>query len=163
MKEFEFIDLIPRKKEEPGNNPLPPGTNPIDSANNKPPIKLVKAAYFESAEKNFTQSSTIFSNRLKSALSKEGYVFTENRAQASFRLKIEATTLYHGTENGLTICYADVTVSLYDVRSNRIVFQDELSQKGVAKTREAAGRKALEDAVPAIASKIPAWFEIIKN
>ena len=150
----------PTKVEE--EKPTKP-TSTNGNGNIEPKPKRLQAVYLESAEKNFTQSSTIFSNRLKSALSTEGYSFTESLAQASFRLKITATTRHHGTEYGLTICYADVAVALFDVRTNRSIFQDEFSQKGISSTREAAGRKALEDAAPIIANKIPAWSELIKN
>jgi len=147
------------------NPPVTIGRNEANS--NSGDIKqkqmLTQTVYFESEEKNLTQQSTIIANRLKQALSIEGYSFTDNRAQARFRLKITATTRHHGTEYGLTICYADVAVGLFDVSNNKSVFQDEFSQKGISSTREAAGRKALEDAVPMIANKVPTWSEIIRN
>jgi len=166
------FQLVPTPKDKPP--PVSPGSGQPETnggkggitsgnAHIKPEPKLLRAVYFESEEKNFTQPSTIIANRLKSALSTEGYSFTDNRAQARFRLKITATTRHHGTEYGLTICYADVTVGLFDVNNNKSVFQDVFSQKGISSTREAAGRKALEDAVPMIANKVPTWSEIIGN
>jgi len=147
------------RQEEPSVKP----TEPSDRGNSKPEPKRLQAVYLESIEKNHTQQSTIIANRLKSALSAEGYSFTESLTQSSYRLKITATTRHHGTEYGLTICYADVAVALFDIRNNKNIFQDEFSQKGISSTREAAGRKALEDAVPIIVSKIPTWIEVIKN
>ena len=115
--------------------------------------------YVESDERNFNQSSTIISNRLKAALSAKGCSFTDDPAQADFRVKITATTRLHGVEHGLTVCFADVAVALFDVKRNRSVFHDEFSQKGISTTKEAAGRKAHEDAAPAIVDKFSQWIE----
>jgi len=131
------------------------------------PIKqdqiLLQAVYLESVESNFNQRSTIIVNKLESALSEKGYSFTDNQAQARFKLKITAITRHHNSEQGLTVCFVDVAVGLFDVSRNKSVFKDEFSQKGISATREAAGRKAIEDAVPIIVNNIPPWDEIIKN
>jgi len=122
--------------------------------------QLAQAVYVfvESAETNFSQPVTIIANRLKSALSVMGCSFTDDTAQTDFRLKISARTRYQGIEQGFTICYADVAVALFDVRRNVSVFEDEFSQKGIHTSREAAGRRALEDAATAIAEKISPWI-----
>jgi len=114
--------------------------------------------FLESVESNFSRAETVLGNRLKALLSERGCSFADEPAQADFRLKIEASTRYYGAEYDFTVCYADVTVSLFDVRKDRIVFQDEFSQKGVLRTRETAGRQALEDAAPTIAEKISEWI-----
>ena len=115
--------------------------------------------YVESVERNFSQSVTIIGNRIKATLSAKGCSFTDTPEQADFLVKISASTRLHGVEHGLNICYADVGVSLFDVQKNRSVFGDEFSQKGIQTSREAAGRKALEDAAPVITDKISQWFE----
>jgi len=115
--------------------------------------------YVKSEETNFLQSTEVIANQLKSILATMGCSFVDDSARADFRLKISAKTRRHGVQHGLTVCYADVAVSLFDVRRNRTVFQDEFSQKGVHASAEAAGRKALEGAAPQIASRISAWIE----
>jgi len=115
--------------------------------------------YIESTESNFSNPTTVLANRLKSALSANGCSFTDNAAQADFRIRIKAITRYHGIEYGFTVCFADVAIQLFDVRKDRKVFQDEFSQKGISTSQEAAGRKALEDAAPVIADKISIWIK----
>ena len=115
--------------------------------------------YVESVEINFSQSSTIIANRLKADLSKKGCSFTDDPVQADFRVKITAKTRFQGNERGFAVCFADVAVGLFDVRKNKSVFEDEFSQKGIHTSWETAGRKALEDAAPAIAKKISTWIE----
>ena len=115
--------------------------------------------YMESAESNFSKPSTVVGNKLKSTLSAKGCSFTDNPAQADFRIQISATTRYHGDERGFTVCYADVAINLFDAHKNKSVFQDEFSQKGISTSQETAGRKALEDAAPVIANKISQWIE----
>ena len=115
--------------------------------------------HIESVENNFSRSTTLLTNRLRALLVEKDFSFADNTAQADFLLKIEANTRQHGVEHGLTVCYADVVINLFDVRRNRSVFQDEFSQKGISTTSEAAGRRALEDAAPTIISKISQWIE----
>ena len=115
--------------------------------------------YVESAESLFSRPTSLVANRLKSLLADMGCSFTDDTMQTDFRLKIEATTRYQGIEYGFTVCYADVTIDLFDARRERSVFKDEFSQKGISTTQEAAGRKALEDAAATIADKIAKWIE----
>lgn len=115
--------------------------------------------YMESAESNFSKPTTILANRLKSTLSGKGCSFTENPEQADYRINIEATTRHHNTEYGFATCFADVAIRLFDTRKAKTVFQDEFSQKGISTSQEAAGRKALEDAVPVIVDKISTWIQ----
>ena len=115
--------------------------------------------YMESAESNFSKPTTVVANKLKSTLAVKGCSFTDNSAQADFRLKIEAATRLHGEEHGFNVCFADVAINLFDVHKNKSVFLDEFSQKGISTSQESAGRKALEDAAPVIANKISQWIE----
>jgi len=115
--------------------------------------------YMESVETNFSQPSTIVGNRLKSNLATKGCSFIDTPEQADFRIFIKASTRYHGEERGLTICYADVTIQLYDTRKEKVVFQDEFSQKGIHTSQESAGKKALEDTASKIVGKISEWIE----
>jgi len=115
--------------------------------------------YIKSEEKNFSAPTTVVANQLKSSLSAKGCSYTDDPAQADFRIFIEATTRRHSNEFGFTVCFADVAFRLFDVRKDKTVFQDEFSQKGISTSLETAGRKALEDAVPAIADKIKEWIQ----
>jgi hypothetical protein len=115
--------------------------------------------YIESAESNLSKPTTIVGNQLKSTLAAKRYSFTNNPVQADFWLKIEAKTRYHGDDRGFTVCYADVSINLIDARKNANVFNDEFSQKGISTSQEAAGRKALEDAVPVIVKKISQFIK----
>ena len=110
--------------------------------------------YVESEESNFSRQTTLIENRIKSMLAQNGCSFVNNPTQADFHLFITATTRHHSDAHGFATCYADVEVNLVDTRRRRSVFRDEFSQKGVAATREQAGRRALEDAVPIVAEKI---------
>ena len=115
--------------------------------------------YIESEESNFSRPTTILANRLKSALAAKGCSFIDDAGQADFRMKITATTRHHGIEQGFTVCFADIAVSLFDAHKNRSVYEDEFSQKGISTNQETAGRKALEDAAPIIVNKISQWLE----
>ena len=122
--------------------------------------RLAQAVYVfvESNETNFSRPSTVLTNQLKAELAKKGCSFTTDLSRADWRLTITATTRYHGETHGFEVCYADVQINLFDTRKNKSVFQDEFSQKGIATTRENAGRKALEDAVSVAVEKISQWF-----
>ena len=124
-------------------------------------VRLAQSVYvhIESIEDNFSQPSTIIINQLKSELATMGCSFTDDPEQAHFLIRIMATTRLHGVTHGLTVCFADVTVSLFDVRRNRSVFQDEFSQRGVHSSQETAGRRALEGVASVIAERISPWFE----
>jgi hypothetical protein len=114
--------------------------------------------FMECSENNFSKPTSLVCNRLKSALSGKGCSFADNPDRADFKIKISAATRLHGEDRGFTTCYADVTVDLFDVRKNRNVYQDEFSQKGVASSQDAAGRKALEEAVQAVVKKVEEWI-----
>jgi len=114
--------------------------------------------YMKSDESNFSKTTTVLGNRLKSALSAKGCSFTDDPTLADFRVFVNATTRQHGSEFGFFVCYADVAIQLLDVRKDKSVFQDEFSQKGISTSHEAAGRKALEDAAPIIVNKISEWI-----
>lgn len=115
--------------------------------------------YMECTESNFSKPTTVLVNRLRSMLSGKGCSFTENSEQVDFRINIEATTRYHNEDRGFVTCYADVSISLFDVRKSKTVFQDEFSQKGVSTSRETAGRRSLEDAVLIIIEKVSTWLQ----
>jgi len=115
--------------------------------------------YVESDERNFTELTTVVENKLKAVLAAKGCSFVNSPLQADFQLYITATTRYYGEYYGVATCYADVQVNLVDTHKKKSVFKDEISQKGVAATKESAGKKALESVVPIVANKISSWIE----
>ena len=115
--------------------------------------------YVESDERNFAKLTMVIENQLMAVLAKKGCSFVLSPLQADFQLYIIAATRRHSDYEGFVTCYANVRVNLVDTRKKKSVFKDEFSQKGVASTKENAGRLALEDAVPVIANKISSWIE----
>jgi hypothetical protein len=115
--------------------------------------------YAESSEENFGKKETIIVNQLKAILANRGCSFTDNSAEADFKLRINASTRTNsGNQTDIVFCYADVQVELYDTHKQKVVFNDEFSQKGGAATNERAGKKALEEAVPKVAEKLEPWI-----
>jgi hypothetical protein len=92
-------------------------------------------------------------------LAQKGCSFVNSPLQADWQLYITAATRFHGEHYGITTCYADVQVRLMDSHKKKSLFDDEFSQRGVAATKELAGRKALEDVAPTITNKISQWIE----
>ncbi|GHT40490.1 hypothetical protein AGMMS49965_08840 [Bacteroidia bacterium] len=115
--------------------------------------------YVESKESNFGQSSNVLTNKVKAILASKGCSFSDSAENADLKLKMVATTREISNSNALVFCYADVELELYDNHKQKVVFNDELSQKGGSSSNERAGRKALEDAVSVVAEKILLWIE----
>ena len=114
--------------------------------------------YVECRESNFSEQTSLVENKLKAELAKMGCSFVNDPLQSDFLLKIKATTHYNGDNRGISVCRADVSVSLTDTHKAKSIFQDEFSQKGLSTSRVRAGQKALEDAAPVIAQKISSWI-----
>jgi hypothetical protein len=64
------------------------------------------------------------------------------------------------SNNGnVVFCYADAAIELYDVRKQKAVYTDNLSQKGGSTSQDKAGRKAMTDIAHGISEKITPWVE----
>jgi len=113
--------------------------------------------YVESSEKLHGQKVNIVTNKLKAELAKSGCSFTENAEKADFRLKIDVTTRETDTIEGIFFSFADAQVELYDVRKQKVVYSDEIAQKGGGVSQDKAGRKAMDDVVPKIFGKLKSW------
>jgi hypothetical protein len=118
--------------------------------------------FVESSEDIFgSKSTSIVANKLKAALAKSSRcTFTDDASQSDYKLSLHAATREGGAPVGsLTFCYADVTVELVNSYTGKVVYQDEISQKGGSVTLQRAGRQACEDVAPKIAEKIKPWLE----
>ncbi|GHT11899.1 hypothetical protein AGMMS4956_05640 [Bacteroidia bacterium] len=115
--------------------------------------------YMKSSEDLLGKKVNIIAGKLKAILAQNGCSFTDDAAQADLKLTLSTTTREISNNNGMVFCYADVEVDLYDNHKGKSVYNDEISQKGGSATAERAGRKAMEDAAPAIAEKILKWIK----
>ena len=123
--------------------------------------QLAQAVYVfvESNEDLFGKKVNIIANKLKADLAVNGCSFVENAEQADFKLTINASTRESDASNGFVFCYADVAIELFDNHKQKAVFNDELSEKGGSNSTEKAARKAMENAVSKIISKISNWIK----
>ncbi|MDR0415523.1 MAG: hypothetical protein LBH84_08960 [Prevotellaceae bacterium] len=115
--------------------------------------------YMEGRENLFGAGVNIAVDKVKAALSLKGCSFTEEAAQADFRLRLNISTRQTGGSSCIVFCYADAVVELYDMRKRKAVYSDNLSQKGGSTSWDKAGRKALSDIAPKIAEKVSPWVE----
>lgn len=115
--------------------------------------------YVESSEELFGQNRRTIANKLKAQLANHGCSFVDDATQADYKLWIEASTRVSSETDGIVHSYADVTLSLYDIRKQRVAFSDELSIKGSSITKEKAGSLALDSAVPKIVERLKNYIK----
>ena len=115
--------------------------------------------YVEDNEDLFSVKVNIIANQLKADLAKNGCSFVETPEQADFKLKINVSTRPSSYQGGIMFCYADAQVELYDIRKQKVVYSDEIEQKGGGVSQDKAGRKAMSDVVPCIFEKLKPWIE----
>ena len=115
--------------------------------------------YMESSGDFFGKPEHLMANRLKAQFAANGCSFVEDVMQADFRLRLNTSVRVSGTQGDIVFCYADVEIELYDTHKRKVVYNDELSQKGGSVTQEKAGRKALEDAVKTITANLIPWIK----
>ncbi|MDR2562727.1 MAG: hypothetical protein LBC98_02160 [Prevotellaceae bacterium] len=115
--------------------------------------------YVESYEKLFNASVDIVANKVKADLAGKGCSFTDDKKIADFLLTIKVTTRVSETVGNLQFCYADAEMELIDRRKQKVVFKDEIAQKGGSNSQDKAGRKALTDVATQIAEKLKPWLE----
>jgi hypothetical protein len=107
------------------------------------------------------ENNSVFINRIKTKLTKNGCVFTTNAPQSDFQLYLKATERQFNRDRDFVYCYVDVMLELFDTSAGESVYVDDFSQKGVSISRDRAVRVAVDDAVEAIGEKIIPL--IIKN
>jgi hypothetical protein len=115
--------------------------------------------YVESNENLFGQRVDIVANKLKAELAVNGCSFVENSGQADFLLEINVATRMTSNDGETVFCYADTQVKLYDTHKQKTVYSDEIAQKGGSNTKDKAGRKAMENVVTQIITKIINWIK----
>lgn len=113
----------------------------------------------ESNEDFFGTKLNIVANKVKAVLAKNGCSFVETTGQADFKLTITVTTRLSSSTGSFVFCYADTQVELYDIRKQKIVYSDEIAQKGGSNTQDKAGRKALSDVAEKVAEKLQPWIQ----
>jgi len=115
--------------------------------------------YVESSEELFGKRATIISDKLRAKLSDDGCSFTDDISKADFKLTISSKTKESSIVENLVFCYADVSFYLYDTHKQRLVYSDDISEKGGSTTKEKAARKAGESAADIIVKKIVKWIK----
>jgi len=114
--------------------------------------------YVENREDLLGTKVDIVANKVKAELAANGCSFVENQAQADFLLKIDVSTRTSSQFNGLFFCYADTQINLYDVRKQKTIYNDEISEKGGSNTQEKAGRMAMNNTVIPVVEKLKNWI-----
>jgi len=115
--------------------------------------------YVESNESLFGQKVNIVANKVKAELARKGCSFVENPEQADFKLKINVSTRNLSSDGEFLFCNADTIVELYDNHKQKVVYGDEIAQKGGSTTQDKAGRKALDETALKIIEKIKNWIQ----
>jgi hypothetical protein len=123
--------------------------------------RLAQGVYVvvESSESLFGTPVDIVTGKLKAILALKGCSFTGDETQADFRLRLDVSTRMVSNNGSIVFCYADAAIELYDVRKQKAVYTDNLSQKGGSTSQDKAGRKAMADIAPGISEKIAPWIE----
>lgn len=115
--------------------------------------------YIESSEELFGKQVTIISDKLRAKLSDDGCSFTDDISKADFKLTISSETKESSRMENLVFCYADVTFDLFDTHKQRLVYRDDISEKGGSTTKEKAASKAAESSADTIVRKIVKWIK----
>jgi len=115
--------------------------------------------YVESNENLFGQKVDIVANKVKAELAINGCSFVNNANDADLLLNINVSTRISSQENSIVFCYADTTVELYDNHKQKMVYSDEIAQKGGANTQDKAGRQAMNDVAKKVVEKLKNWIQ----
>ncbi len=109
----------------------------------------------------YMESSDITANKVKAELAQSGCSFVENIEKADFRLTLQISVRETISDNsyGFAFCYADATVKLYDVKKQKVVYSDTISEKGGADTLTKAEKKAKNNLAPKIAEKLKVFIQ----
>lgn len=121
--------------------------------------------YLKCSETNFGQPVRIFAPELKRLLANNQCSFTEDPAQADYKITITATTRKHEGnvafgDGTFKFSYADVEVEVYSNYKKKVVYSEGVSQKnnGDGATYESAGRNALKLAAGKVWENIKPWI-----
>ena len=115
--------------------------------------------YVKNSEDLFGQKMDIVANKVKADLARNGCSFTDNEGKADFKLSIKISTRLIGNQGSLIFCSADTQIELYDVHKQKVVYGDEITQKGGSISQEKAGRIAMNNVVPQVVEKLMSWVK----
>ena len=129
-------------------------------------IKLLSAqltqgilVFIDSSEDVFGKQESVVANKLKSQMALNGCSFTDEVSKADFVLTLMSETRESTVVNNLFFCYADVSIELYDTHKQKVVYGDDISEKGGSTTKEKAARKAMENAADIVMNSILKWIK----
>lgn len=116
-------------------------------------------------ETNFGQSVRILGLELKRLLSNNQCSFTNEPAQADYKIVVTANTRKHDGnvrfgDGTIKFSYADVEVEVYSNYKKMVIYSDGISQKNHydGATYESAGRNALKLAAGTVWENIKPWI-----
>ena len=121
--------------------------------------------YLKCDETNFGQTVRILGPELKRLFSNNQCSFTDDPAQADYKIVVTASTRKHDGnvafgDGSLKFSLADVEVEVYSNYKKMVVYSDGISQKnnGDGATYESAGRNALKLAAGKVWENIKPWI-----
>lgn len=121
--------------------------------------------YMKYSETNFGQPVRILVPELKRLLASNQCSFTEDPAQADYKITITATTRQHDGnvafgDGTLKFSLADVEVEVYSNYKKMVVYSDGITQKNNSDgaTYESAGRNALKLSAGKVWENIKPWI-----
>lgn len=115
--------------------------------------------FLNSSEDLFGKSVNVIKNKLKSELSILNCSFVENEEEADYKIVIESEVRESSATNNLVFCFADVSVTVYDLNKDMEVFSDFLTVKGGSSSIEKAGHKAMQSSVNQIVENISKYIK----
>ena len=122
--------------------------------------------YIQYTEKNFGKEvdSPAIEPILKEKLSDYGFSFVKDIIEADIMIALEADTRKGNKYEGMCPAFADVSISVIDMRTGEEIFKDKIfNVKGFHSNYTNAGLKALQKSAKRISIEIlPKFIEIIK-
>ncbi len=118
--------------------------------------------YVEASEKNLGRDTgmLVVEPRLKTAMADKGFIFTDDISKADILIDLKAASRKGAQVYNLYSAFADVTISVTDLRSGSEVYKKAFSNiKGIQLNFQKAGNKALQAAGEKMEQLLP---EIIK-
>lgn len=115
--------------------------------------------YVVSEEELFGKSVDVVANKVKAELATNGCSFTDSSEQADYILKITVTTRSSDVQGSIVFCYADAAIEFFDNNKQKVVYSDEIAQKGSSNSLDKAGRKAMGDIAIKLSEKLKNWIQ----
>lgn len=121
--------------------------------------------YLKCTETNLDKPIKVFEPELKKILSNNQCSFTDDPAQADYKITVTASTRQHPGnvafgDGSIKFSLADAEVEVYSNYKKMMVYSDGISQKnnGDGATYESAGRNALKEAAGEVWKNIKPWI-----